>query len=89
MNIISRMTVQHLKQNKKRTIVTILGIMLSVALIMAISAFAESFLDLMRQQYFGSRFWKEGCPRRRGRLYFRSTWKLTAVLIGKWETPLL
>ncbi|MCI8275180.1 MAG: FtsX-like permease family protein [Lachnospiraceae bacterium] len=54
MNIISRMTVQHLKQNKKRTIVTILGIMLSVALIMAISAFAESFLDLMRQQEIAS-----------------------------------
>ncbi len=50
MNIVSRVTVQHLKQNKKRTIVTILGIMLSVALIMAISAFAESFLDMMRQQ---------------------------------------
>ncbi len=50
MNIVSRVTVQHLKQNKKRTIVTVLGIMLSVALIMAISAFAESFLDMMRQQ---------------------------------------
>ena len=50
MNIVSRVTVQHLKQNRKRTIVTILGIMLSVALIMAISAFAESFLDMARQQ---------------------------------------
>ncbi|MCI8551317.1 MAG: FtsX-like permease family protein [Lachnospiraceae bacterium] len=50
MNIVSKVTIQHLKQNRKRTIVTILGIMLSVALIMAISAFAESFLDMMRQQ---------------------------------------
>ena len=49
MDIVSRVTVRHLKENKKRTIVTILGIMLSVALIMAISAFAESFLDMMRQ----------------------------------------
>ena len=49
MNIISRVTVKYLKENKKRTFVTILGIILSVALIMAISAFAESFLDLMRQ----------------------------------------
>ncbi|MCI8466400.1 MAG: ABC transporter permease [Lachnospiraceae bacterium] len=50
MNIVSKVTVKHLKENRKRTIVTILGIMLSVALIMAISAFAESFLDMMRQQ---------------------------------------
>lgn len=49
MNIVSKVTVKHLKQNKKRTIVTILGIVLSVALITAISAFAESFLDMMRQ----------------------------------------
>ncbi len=49
MNIVSKVTVKHLKQNRKRTIVTILGIMLSVALITAISAFAESFLDMMRQ----------------------------------------
>ncbi|MCD2492873.1 FtsX-like permease family protein [Lacrimispora sp. NSJ-141] len=49
MNIVSRVTVKHLRQNRKRTAVTILGIMLSVALITAISAFAESFLDMMRQ----------------------------------------
>ena len=49
MNVVSRVTVRHLKENKKRTVVTILGIMLSVALITAISAFAESFLDMMRQ----------------------------------------
>ena len=49
MNIVSKVTVKHLKENRKRTIVTILGIMLSVALITAISAFAESFLDMMRQ----------------------------------------
>ncbi len=49
MNIVSKVTVKHLRENKKRTFVTILGIILSVALIMAISAFAESFLDMMRQ----------------------------------------
>lgn len=49
MNIVSKVTVKHMKENRKRTLVTILGIVLSVALITAISAFAESFLDLMRQ----------------------------------------
>ncbi|HIZ44753.1 MAG TPA: FtsX-like permease family protein [Firmicutes bacterium] len=54
MNIVSKVTVKHLQQNRKRTIVTILGIMLSVALIVAISAFAESFLDMMRQSAIAS-----------------------------------
>ena len=43
MNVVSRVTVRHLKENKKRTVVTILGIMLSVALITAISAFASAY----------------------------------------------
>ena len=54
MNIVSKVTVKHMKENRKRTMVTILGIMLSVALITAISAFAASFLDLMRQSCIAS-----------------------------------
>lgn len=42
MNILNELTVKNLKQNKKRTVVTIFGIMLSVALITAITTFVSS-----------------------------------------------
>lgn len=42
MNILNELTVKSLKKNKKRTIVTILGIILSVALITAITTFVSS-----------------------------------------------
>ena len=38
MNILNRLTQKNLKLNKKRTIVTIVGIILSVALITALSS---------------------------------------------------
>ena len=50
MKIIHKVTLQHMKQNKKKTMVTLLGIVLSVALMTAISSYAASFLDLMRQR---------------------------------------
>ena len=37
MNLLNKLTIKNLKLNKKRTIVTIIGIMLSVALITAVS----------------------------------------------------
>ncbi|MBR6404457.1 MAG: FtsX-like permease family protein [Eubacterium sp.] len=43
MNIISKLTLRHLKENKKRTIVTIIGIAVSTALITAILVGAFSF----------------------------------------------
>lgn len=43
MNILNSLTIKSLKLNKKRTIVTIIGIMLSVALICAITTFVSSF----------------------------------------------
>ena len=49
MNIISTLTVRHLLENKKRTIVTILGIMTSTALITAILVGILSFF-----RFFGS-----------------------------------
>ncbi len=43
MNILNRLTKKNLKLNKKRTIVTIVGIILSVALITALSSLVVSF----------------------------------------------
>lgn len=49
MNIVNKVTLQNMKQNRKKTLVTLIGIILSVALITAISSFAESFLDMLRR----------------------------------------
>lgn len=43
MNVLNKLTIKSLSLNKKRTIVTIIGITLSVALICAISTFIASF----------------------------------------------
>ena len=45
MNLLNKLTVKNLKLNKKRTIVTIVGIMLSVALITAVASVYESGLQ--------------------------------------------
>ena len=50
MNIVNKVTLQHLKQNKKRTIVTIVGIIISVAMITAVSTIACSFIDLLKRR---------------------------------------
>ena len=47
MKILNSITMKNLKFNKKRTIVTIIGIMLSVALICAITSFVVSFQNAM------------------------------------------
>lgn len=47
MNLLNKLTIKNLKLNKKRTIVTIIGIMLSVALITAVSSIYSSALDSM------------------------------------------
>ena len=45
MNLLNKLTIKNLKLNKKRTIVTIIGIMLSVALITAVSGmFSQTYL---------------------------------------------
>ena len=45
MNLLNRLTIKNLKLNKKRTIVTIIGIMLSVALITAVASVYTSGLQ--------------------------------------------
>ena len=42
MNLLNKLTIKNLKLNKKRTIVTIIGIMLSVALITAVASIYAS-----------------------------------------------
>ncbi|MBR1816539.1 MAG: FtsX-like permease family protein [Lachnospiraceae bacterium] len=44
MNVLKKLTIKDLKLNKKRTIVTIIGIILSVALITAVATIYQSFI---------------------------------------------
>ncbi|KIL48394.1 FtsX-like permease family protein [Jeotgalibacillus campisalis] len=50
MNIINKLTLRHLKENKRRTLVTIVGVIISVAMIAAVATLGVSFLDLMKRQ---------------------------------------
>jgi putative ABC transport system permease protein len=50
MNIINKVTIRHLKQNKRRSLVTIIGVIISVAMITAVATLGISFLDLMIRQ---------------------------------------
>ena len=50
MNIINKMTLRHLRENKRRSLVTIIGVIISVAMITAVTTLGSSFLDLMIRQ---------------------------------------
>ncbi|GAE93663.1 ABC transporter ATP-binding protein [Gracilibacillus boraciitolerans JCM 21714] len=50
MNIINKLTIRHMKKNKRRTLVTIIGVIISVAMLTAVATLAVSFLDLMKRQ---------------------------------------
>lgn len=50
MNIINKLTLRHLKENKHRTLVTIFGVIISVAMITAVATLGVSFIDLMKRQ---------------------------------------
>ena len=49
MNIVNRLTLRHLKL-KRRTLVTIIGVVISVAMVTAVATIGISFLDLMKRQ---------------------------------------
>ncbi|UOE94078.1 ABC transporter permease [Alkalihalobacillus sp. LMS39] len=49
MNIMQKLTIRHLKENKRRTLVTVVGTIISVAMIAAVATLAISFLDLMQR----------------------------------------
>lgn len=50
MNIVNKLTVRHLKENKRRTLVTIIGVIISVAMLTAVATLGFSFFDLMKRQ---------------------------------------
>lgn len=46
MNVMSALTVRQMRLNKRRTLITMLGVIISVAMITAVSSFTGSFQDL-------------------------------------------
>ncbi|OZQ77775.1 ABC transporter permease [Paenibacillus odorifer] len=50
MNIVNKLTIRHLKQNKRRTLVTIIGVIISVAMVTAVATLGFSFMELMKKQ---------------------------------------
>jgi putative ABC transport system permease protein len=50
MKILNHLTIKHLKMNPKRTIVTILGIVLSMALMLGCGLLASSFIESMKEE---------------------------------------
>jgi putative ABC transport system permease protein len=51
MNIVHKVTIRHLKENQRRSLVTIIGVIISVAMITAVTTLGYSFLDLMVRQH--------------------------------------
>ncbi|MGE8205924.1 ABC transporter permease [Heyndrickxia sp. NPDC080065] len=49
MNILNKLTARQLKKNKRRTLVTIIGVIISVAMVTAVSTLGVSFLDMMKR----------------------------------------
>lgn len=47
MNIVNKLTLRHMKMNRKRTLVTIIGITIAVAMITAVSTIGNSMLDYL------------------------------------------
>lgn len=50
MNIMNKITIRHVKKNKRRTLITMIGVIISVAMITAVATLFVSFLDLMIRQ---------------------------------------
>lgn len=54
MNVIRSFTLKSLKRNKKRTIVTIIGVIISAAMLTAVSVFFSSFVSLIQRDTIAS-----------------------------------
>ena len=50
MNIVNKLTLRHMKHNKRRTLVTIIGVVISVAMITAVAMLGVSFLNMMKKE---------------------------------------
>lgn len=53
MNILNKLTIKHLKMNKKRTVVTIIGVILSTALMVGIGLLFSTFREYMIDETIG------------------------------------
>lgn len=54
MNIVNKLTLRQLKLNKKRTLVTLFGVIISVAMITAVATLAFSFMNLLQRDELAS-----------------------------------
>ncbi|MDD3173237.1 MAG: FtsX-like permease family protein [Herbinix sp.] len=54
MNIINKLTLRQMMLNKKRTLVTIIGTIISAAMITAVATLGLSFMDIMQRQSIAS-----------------------------------
>lgn len=50
MNIMNKLTLRLLWKNKRRTLVTIIGVVISVAMLTAVASISVSFMDLLKRQ---------------------------------------
>lgn len=50
MNIVNKLTLRHLRENKRRSVVTMIGVIISVAMVTAVTTLGSSFMDLMIRQ---------------------------------------
>ncbi|HLR74942.1 MAG TPA: ABC transporter permease [Virgibacillus sp.] len=49
MNIVNKLTLREMKKNKRRTLVTIIGVIISVAMVSAVAILATSFIDVLQR----------------------------------------
>ncbi|HLS07072.1 MAG TPA: FtsX-like permease family protein [Bacillota bacterium] len=54
MNIVNRLTWRHMMKNKRRTLVTMIGIIISVAMITAVTTLATSFLNFAKSEHIAN-----------------------------------
>ncbi|MDD2282166.1 MAG: ABC transporter permease, partial [Eubacteriales bacterium] len=55
MNVVNKLTLRHLLVNKKRTLVTIIGVILSVSMVTAVTTFVASAQDMLIQDTINDR----------------------------------
>lgn len=55
MNIVNKLTLKHMRMNKRRTLVTIMGVIISAAMITAVTTLSLSYLDMMARDTIANR----------------------------------
>src|SRR5690625_4753476 len=54
MNIVNKLTWRHMMQNKRRTLVTIIGVIISVSMITAVATLTESFINFVKNEHIAN-----------------------------------